>query len=53
MNDEFNDTFATAHESFSTSKTKHDWAYGVGYEYGFAGQWSGQPTAQAQLLGAF
>jgi outer membrane immunogenic protein len=40
IDDEFNDTFATAHESFSDSKTKHDWTYGLGYEYGFAGNWS-------------
>jgi len=36
----FTDTFATAHESGSVSKTKAGWTVGGGVEYGLAGNWS-------------
>ena len=40
IDDQFNDTFATAHEDFSGSESKGDWIYGVGFEYGFNDCWS-------------
>jgi outer membrane immunogenic protein len=36
----FNDTFATANESASISKTQVGWAVGLGAEYAWTGPWS-------------
>lgn len=36
----FSDTFATAAESASITKTKAGWALGAGIEYGLGGSWS-------------
>jgi outer membrane immunogenic protein len=40
VDDLFTDTFATAHENFSDSRTKSDWIYGVGYEHAYNDKWS-------------
>jgi outer membrane immunogenic protein len=40
VDDLFTDTFATAHESFSDSRTKNDWIYGLGYEHACKDNWS-------------
>jgi len=40
VDDLFTDNFATAQESFSDSRTKSDWIYGVGYEHAIRDNWS-------------
>lgn len=40
LEDQFSDTFATAKESFKSSKSKTAAIYGVGYEYAFPKNWS-------------
>lgn len=40
VDDQFTDTYATAHESFSDSESKSDFIYGVGYEHACKNNWS-------------
>ncbi|WP_243303717.1 outer membrane protein [Geothrix oryzisoli] len=46
IEDTFSDTFATAAESVSKSKSKVGWALGAGYEYAAPDQW----TFKAEIL---
>jgi opacity protein-like surface antigen len=47
IEDSFSDTFATAAESVSKSKSKTGWTLGAGYEYTMPNRWS----FKAELLG--
>ncbi|MGE5385838.1 MAG: outer membrane protein, partial [Betaproteobacteria bacterium] len=40
VSNHFTDTFATANESSSASKTKYGWVLGLGYEQAMENKWS-------------